>query len=187
MNNNSIGLRFLKNNDLPKSKSKYLGCPSLPEKWLDDTNLFEDNDIFICQINLEDLFEYSIPCEKKGILYFFVNFESKSGKVLFSKNENLVTVDFNEGSLIGDISNSYAIEFDINNEVYLDGCKLFGQPVNNQNFDEKNEILLLQIDTLQDDNILFPNEDYIFQFIIKNSDFINKDFSKIKFNFIAQE
>lgn len=185
MNNNSISLKFFKNNDLPKSKSKYLGCPSLPEKWLDNIDLFDDNDIFICQINLEDLIEYSVPVEKKGILYFFVNLESKSGKVLFAKNENLVTVDFNEGNSIGDLSNSYAIEFNINNEIYLDGCKLFGQPVNNDKFNEKEEILLLQIDTLQDDNILLQNEDYIFQFIIKNSDFINKNFSNIKFNFIA--
>lgn len=180
---NSIKLNFVENKDLKIYSSKYLGCPSIPKYWL-NKDMFKENDIFICQINLEDLVEYNIPINKTGILYFFINVEEKKCKVFYEITKDLVEVEFNDSSFDENLSKEYKINFENNNNYYLDGSKLFGIPANNEKFNKFEDVLLLQIDTLQDDNVFLSNEDLIFQFIIKKEDLTKKNFSNVELEII---
>ena len=180
---NSVNINIIESKNLSNKSSKYLGLPSIPQSWIEDENLFDEDDMFLCQINLEDLSNFNVPTNKVGILYFFINLKTEQGKVLYSKeNDNLVKVDFNDGLI--NSSREFKIYFDVNEEVYLDGTKFLGTPVDNYSFNEKEEVLLLQIDTLQENNIFKNNENIIYQYIIKKEDFVRNKFSNVRLDII---
>ena len=176
---NSLLINFVECKELPCHSSRYLGTPAIPEKWLDE-DIFDDDDIFICQINLEELIEFNVPGKKEGMLYFFINLEKGQGKVLLSNEAKLLKVDFNDYDKYVNIDKNYKINFEPNSEVYIDGTKLFGTPVENNDFNSEEDLLLLQIDTLHDNNVFMNDKDYIFQFIIKKTDFAKNNFSNTK-------
>ena len=180
---NSVSFNIIESKNLSNKSSKYLGLPSIPESWIEDENLFEEDDMFLCQINLEDLIEFSVPITKLGILYFFINLKTEQGKVLYSKEtNNLVKVDFNDGLI--DSSREFKIYFELNEEIYLDGTKLLGIPVDNKDFDSKEEILLLQIDTLHENNIFKNDENIVYQFIMKKEDFVRNNYSNVRLDIL---
>ena len=178
---NSLNLNFVESEYIEDESSRYLGCPTVPESWLNDNNMFDSDDIFVCQINLEEASEKGVIPITKGMLYFFINAVTLEGKVLYSINEKLVKVDFNcdNDKINIDTNKEYRVIFSNTKEIYLDGTKLFGEPIESE-YLNKDDVLLLQIDTLQEDNILFREEDSFYQFIIDKKSFKEKDFSKAR-------
>ena len=91
----SIKIKLTECSEFNLLSSRFLGVPSIPEKWIDDIS-FDENDVFLCQINLDDLSKFKTPFTYKGILYFFINLKTEKPKVLYSLNEKLIKVNFND-------------------------------------------------------------------------------------------
>ena len=180
----SIKLKFIKTTSLVGGlSSRYLGEPTLPIDWVKNS-IFDEYDVFICQVNSDDLLDFNLPVRINGILYFFINMTTKEPKVLYTtKDKKFVTVEFNDPKIVG-TDETYRIAFEENKEIYYDGTKLFGKPLENETFNQKDEILLLQLDTLQDDNVYLSDEDALYQFIINKVDLSNKNFSNVRLDII---
>ncbi len=164
--------------DYDYGTSKFLGAPTMPEEWLSDGTL-SDDDFFFCQIKLSELREHTdctlLP--EKGFLYFFLKKESDENFVpnvkLFNEEPDTLIDDFNLGfDFLGDTDDEYSIDFAENSTS--SETALF--------IEDGNNYILLQYDPL-DDNMppfLQETEKQAF-FTISKEDLKKLDFSKITF------
>ncbi len=147
--------------------SKFLGNPTLPEKWLDK---FADTVIFLLQIRLSDIAsldkENKLPHE--GYLYIFLDTTNSEYSltpiVKYYKGEpDHVLSGFNEiVDGYEEYNEDYLIEFSECDD-YESGNKLLGKP-NDWNYaDEPNE-LLFQFDPLDSDMGIFSHLDGLIYF-----------------------
>ncbi len=158
--------------------SKFFGSPTMPEEWLSDGTIGDD-DFFFCQLRLSEFTKYDtenyLPC--KGFIYIFLTAHNGEFKpnVRYCKNEpDTLIDDFNTGfEEYGDIETEYSIDF-FETEDDTDGTRLL--------IKKNDEVVLLQYDPLDDNMPTFLSEtESIAQFIISAENLLAKDFSNINF------
>lgn len=164
--------------DYDYGTSKFLGAPTMPESWLSDGTL-SDDDFFFCQIKLSELREHTsctlLP--PKGFLYIFLTIKEdgtfKPNVRLCEEEPDTLIDDFNYGfDFLGDTDKEYSIDFSgvsDNTETAL--------------FIEENEsYILLQYDPLDDNMPEFLQEtEKQAVFRIPKVDLENLDFSRVTF------
>ena len=133
--------------DYDYGTSKFLGAPTMPEEWLSDGTL-SDDDFFFCQLKLTEFKAYDkddiIPA-KSGFIYFFLS-ETEDGfrpNVQYFKGEPEALIDdFNAGfDFLGDVETEYSIDyFEAEKADEVTGILTV----------DKDEIILLQYDPLDD-------------------------------------
>ncbi|MBE6815962.1 MAG: hypothetical protein E7522_11020 [Ruminococcaceae bacterium] len=164
--------------DYDYGTSKFLGAPTMPESWLSDGTL-SDDDFFFCQIKLSELREHTsctlLP--PKGFLYIFLTIKEdgtfKPNVRLCEEEPDTLIDDFNYGfDFLGDTDKEYSIDFSgvsAGTETAL--------------FVEENEsYILLQYDPLDDNMPEFLQEtEKQAVFRIPKVDLENLDFSRVTF------
>lgn len=175
-----MSLRKANENDDPQA-SKFFGNPTTPLHFEDD---IEDNEVFIAQINLQDIkdldIENKLPHE--GFLYFFIEtddespYSYKKAKVRYTNKEiKQVIDDFNLCSPISEgLNESWIIEFSLCDDDDT-GHKLLGNPYD-YNYEDSPE-LLMQFDPLETEGLDFMSSlDGFIYFFFKD---VNKDFNEV--------
>ena len=164
--------------DYDYGTSKFLGAPTMPENWLSDGTL-SDDDFFFCQIKLSELREHTsctlLP--PKGFLYIFLTIQEdgtfKPNVRLCEEEPDTLIDDFNYGfDFLGDTDDEYSIDFSgtsTDTETAL--------------FIEENEnYILLQYDPLDDNMPEFLQEtEKQAVFRISKADLEKLDFSRVTF------
>lgn len=164
--------------DYDYGTSKFFGAPTMPEEWLSDSTL-SDDDFFFCQIKLSELRKFSdctlLP--EKGFLYFFLTKESEEKFIpnvkLFNEEPDTLIDDFNFGfDFLGDTEAEFSIDF--NNDDTSAETSLF--------IDDGDNYILLQYDPLDDNMPPFLQETEKQAILrISKKDLENLDFSKVTF------
>ena len=159
--------------------SKFFGSPTMPEEWLSDDTIGED-DFFFCQLKLSEFKAYDkddiIPA-KSGFIYFFLS-ETEDGfrpNVQYFEGEPETLIDdFNAGfDFLGDVETEYSIDY-FETDNTNDGTGIL--------VSDNDEIILLQYDPLDDEMPDFLAEtEKIGRFTIKKEDLEKLDFSKVEF------
>ncbi len=164
--------------DYDYGTSKFLGAPTMPESWLSDGTL-SDDDFFFCQIKLSELREHTsctlLP--PKGFLYIFLTIQEdgtfKPNVRLCEEEPDTLIDDFNYGfDFLGDTDKEYSIDFsgvsaDTETELFIE---------ENENY------ILLQYDPLDDNMPEFLQEtEKQAVFRISKVDLENLDFSRVTF------
>ena len=164
--------------DYDYGTSKFFGAPTMPEEWLSDGTL-NDDDFFFCQIKLSELRSNSdctlLP--EKGFLYFFLSKEDDEHytpniKLCNEEPETLVD-DFNLGfDFITEPDEEYSIDF--SNDNPSAETALF--------IDEGDCFTLLRYDPLDDNmpDFLANTEKQAF-FTITKADLESLNFSDVAF------
>lgn len=165
--------------DYDYGTSKFLGAPTIPESWLSDGTL-NDDDFFFCQIKLSELRENSdctlLP--PKGFLYIFLTITEdgtfKPNVQLCNEEPDTLIDDFNLGfDFLGDTEAEYSIDFA--DETSDSETALFIE--NGDNY------ILLQYDPLDDNMPEFLQEtEKQALFTISKKDLEKLDFSNVGFN-----
>ena len=164
--------------DYDYGTSKFLGAPTMPEDWLLDDTLSQD-DFFFCQIKLSELREHTtctlLP--EKGFLYFFLTKESDESFIpnvrLTTEEPDTLIDDFNFGfDFLENPDDEYSIDFSNENESAE--TSLF--------IEDGDSYILLRYDPLDDDmpSFLQETEKQAF-FRISKSDLEKLDFSAVTF------
>ena len=126
--------------------SKFFGAPTMPEEWLSDGTI-NDEDFFFCQLKISELkkFDKDGLLPQKGFIYIFLSFED--GKFIpnvrycNSEPDTLID-DFNAGfDFLGDTDTEYSIDY-FETDNAEDGTRLIVENDNN--------VILLQYDPLDD-------------------------------------
>ena len=165
--------------DYDYGTSKFLGAPTMPESWLSDGTL-SDDDFFFCQIKLSELKEHT-TCEllpPKGFLYIFLTIQEdgtfKPNVRLCEDEPDTLIDDFNYGfDFLGDTDAEYSIDF--TDEVSNAETALF--------IEENDNYILLQYDPLDDNMPEFLQEtEKQALFRISKSDLEKLDFSNVSFD-----
>lgn len=164
--------------DYDYGTSKFLGAPTMPEEWLADGTL-SDDDFFFCQIKLSELSEHTdctlLP--KKGFLYFFLTKEDEETYVpnvrLCTNEPDTLIDDFNLGfDFLGNTDDEFSIDF--NGEGASCETALF--------IDNGDSYTLLQYDPLDDNMPEFLQEtEKQAVFKISKADLEKLDFSNVTF------
>ncbi len=164
--------------DYDYGTSKFLGAPTMPEEWLSDGTL-SDDDFFFCQLKLSELREHTdctlLP--EKGFLYFFLTKENNESFIpnvkLYKEEPDTLIDDFNLGfDFLGNTDDEYSIDFAKNNTS--SETELF--------IDNGNDYILLQYDPLDDNMPPFLQEtEKQAIFTISKEDLKNLDFSNVIF------
>jgi uncharacterized protein YwqG len=164
--------------DYDYGTSKFLGAPTMPESWLADGTL-SDDDFFFCQIKLSELRE-STNCTllpAKGFLYIFLTIQEdgtfKPNVRLYEEEPDTLIDDFNYGfDFLGDTDSEYSIDFvDENSDTET---ALF--------IEDGENYILLQYDPLDDNMPEFLQEtEKLAIFKISKDDLEKFDFSKVSF------
>lgn len=164
--------------DYDYGTSKFFGAPTMPEEWLSDGTL-SDDDFFFCQLKLSELREHTdctlLP--EKGFLYIFLtkeNDESFSPNIrLFNEEPDTLIDDFNLGfDFLGDTEAEYSIDFADNNNS--SETALFIETGDNY--------ILLQYDPLDDNMPSFLQETEKQALFTISKEALNKlDFSNVTF------
>ncbi len=158
--------------------SKFFGSPTMPEEWLADGTI-NDEDFFFCQLKLSEFKKYDkdgiLP--QVGFIYFFLTFEDGRfiPNVQYSSNEpDTLIDDFNAGfDFLGDTEAEYSIDY-----CEADNCK-DGTKILIENGED---VTLLQYDPLDDNMPSFLSDtEKIAYFTIKKDDLKKLDFSNLKF------
>ena len=159
--------------------SKFFGSPTMPEGWLEDGTVGDD-DFFFCQLKLSEfkkLDENNIMPDK-GFIYIFLT--EKDGEYIpnvqyFDGEPDALIDDFNAGfDFIEDTEAEYSIDY-FETDSAEDGSRLF--------IKNGNEITILQYDPLDDNMPDFLAEtEKIGYFRIELEDLKNLDFSKVTFS-----
>ena len=164
--------------DYDYGTSKFLGAPTMPESWLSDGTL-SDDDFFFCQIKLSELREHTnctlLP--PKGFLYIFLTIQAdgtfKPNVRLCEEEPDTLIDDFNYGfDFLGDTDKEYSIDFsgvsaDTETELFIE---------ENENY------ILLQYDPLDDNMPKFLQEtEKQALFRISKADLEKLDFSNVMF------
>lgn len=164
--------------DYDPGTSKFFGSPTMPEEWLADGTVGDD-DFFFCQLKTAEFKKYDkeniVP--EKGFIYIFLT--EKDGEfipnVRYSPAEpDTLIDDFNAGfDFLGDSETEYSIDY-FETDDSTDGTRLFVK--------NGDEITLLQYDPLDDNMPEFLSQtEKIGYFKIKENDLKNLDFSKVAF------
>lgn len=176
----AIGIKVKKApKDYYLGASKFFGAPTVPLAWEGD---FYEDEIFLCQINLEDIAhldkENRLP--HKGYLYLFLHTQNGPYDLVadvryFDGEIELAINDFNAEVLNYEkFSDAYLMEFyQVDDDA--DCTRLLGEP-SDWNYEEKPPKLLMQFDPLDSDmGFLDFLDGFIYFFFGKNE----KDFSKV--------
>lgn len=164
--------------DYDYGTSKFLGAPTMPESWLSDGTL-SDDDFFFCQIKLSELREHTsctlLP--PKGFLYIFLTIQEngtfRPNVRLCEEEPDTLIDDFNYGfDFLGDTDKEYSIDF---NGVSADTeTALF--------IEDKENYILLQYDPLDDNMPEFLQETEKQALLrISKTDLEKLDFSRVSF------
>lgn len=175
-----IGIKVEKaHGEYDPGTSKFFGSPTMPEEWLSDGTI-GDEDFFFCQLKLAEFKNYDKEniIDHKGFVYIFLT--EKDGNfipnVRYCENEpDTLIDDFNAGfEFLGDIETEFSIDF-FNTDNAEDGTRIFVQ--------NDDDITLLQYDPLDDGMPEFlADTEKIAYFKITMSDLQNLDFSNVKFS-----
>ena len=158
--------------------SKFFGSPTMPEEWLSDGTV-GDEDFFFCQLKLSEFkkFDKTGLVPQVGFIYFFLTF--KDGQFTpnvryWNKEPDTLIDDFNAGfDFLGDTDAEYSIDY-FESDSAEDGTRLF--------VESDDEVTLLQYDPLDDNMPSFlANTERIAYFTIKKCDLKKLDFSNVEF------
>lgn len=162
--------------DTELEESKFFGDILLPEAWLED-NVFSSDEMFLCQINLDDLYENfgRTLLPKRGMLYFFIDYAKRTvARVRYTDGEIDAYTCFNEdweGDY--DVITSCSVEFS-------DGDTGTAMLVKDENVAD-GKICLLRYDPAHEEFIDFMQDtDSVLYFLIDEKDLLNKDFSRVE-------
>lgn len=112
-----IGIKVEKaHGEYDPGTSKFFGSPTMPEEWLSDGTV-GDEDFFFCQLRLSEFksFDKSGILPMNGFIYIFLTFEN--GRFIpnlrYAPNEpDTLIDDFNAGfDFLGDTEAEYSIDF----------------------------------------------------------------------------
>lgn len=158
--------------------SKFFGSPTMPEEWLSDGTV-GDEDFFFCQLKLSEFKKYdkSGLAPQVGFIYFFLTF--KDGQFIpnvryWNKEPDTLIDDFNAGfDFLGDTEAEYSIDY-FETDSAEDGTRLF--------IDNDETVTILQYDPLDDNMPSFlANTERIAYFTIAKDDLKKLDFSNVEF------
>ncbi len=164
--------------DYDPGTSKFFGSPTMPEEWLSDGTVGDD-DFFFCQLKLSEFSDL----DKDGLLpdngFIYIFLSEKGGQyipnVRYSADEPEALIDdFNAGfEFIENPEDEYSIDF-FNGDSEIDGTSLL--------IDEKSSVTLLRYDPLDDNMPSFlADTEKIAYFKIEKTKLERLDFSDIKF------
>ncbi len=158
--------------------SKFFGSPTMPEEWLSDGTI-NDEDFFFCQLKLSEFKKYdrSGLLPQVGFIYFFLTFEDGRfiPNVRYSPAEpDTLIDDFNAGfDFLGDTEAEYSIDY-FETEESADGTRILVEYGEN--------ITLLQYDPLDDNMPSFlADTEKMAYFTMKKNDLKKLDFSNLEF------
>ncbi len=174
-----IGIKVEKaHGEYDPGTSKFFGSPTMPEEWLENGIIGED-DFFFCQLKLAEFKKYdkSDIVPEKGFIYIFLT--EKNGDFIpnvqyFDGEPDALIDDFNAGfDFLGDTETEYSIDY-YETDSCEDGSALFVK--------DGDEITILQYDPLDDNMPDFLSEtEKIGYFKINASDLKSLDFSNVSF------
>lgn len=175
-----IGIKVEKaHGEYDPGTSKFFGSPTMPEEWLSDGTVGDD-DFFFCQLKLSEfkvLDKDNILPAKSGFIYFFLS-ETENGLKpnvqYFEKEPDTLIDDFNAGfDNLGDVETEYSIDYFETDNANDGTCILVSN---------NDDIILLQYDPLDDEMPEFLAEtEKIGCFTIRKADLEKLDFSKVTF------
>lgn len=158
--------------------SKFFGTPTMPEEWLSDGTI-NDEDFFFCQLKISELkkFDKDGLLPQKGFIYIFLSFED--GKFIpnirycNSEPDTLID-DFNAGfDFLGDTDTEYSIDY-FETDDAEDGTRLIVENDDN--------VILLQYDPLDDNMPSFLADTEKIAYVSIAKDNLKKlDFTKAEF------
>ena len=158
--------------------SKFFGAPTMPEEWLEDGTI-NDEDFFFCQLKISEFksFDKEGLLPQKGFIYIFLSFED--GKFIpnvrycNSEPDTLID-DFNAGfDFLGNTDAEYSIDF-FETDSHEDGTRLL--------VEDKENVILLQYDPLDDNMPSFlADTEQIAYLTVAKEDLKKLDFSKVEF------
>ena len=174
-----IGIKVEKaHGEYDPGTSKFFGSPTMPEEWLSDGTIGDD-DFFFCQLKLAEFKDYDKEnvIDHKGFIYIFLTEDNGSfiPNVRYCESEpDTLIDDFNAGfEFLGDVETEYSIDF-FDTDNAEDGTRIF---VGNGD-----EITLLQYDPLDDGMPEFlADTEKIGYFTMPLSDLKKLDFSNVNF------
>lgn len=158
----------------PLGRSCFFGDPDLTKK---AENLYQDDDYFLCQLNLEEIKNAfpTIYLPKHGMLYFFVSLDSLNGKVLYSdyqSDNDFNRIEFNEGFHFK--NKEYSIKLSFHNHhhdfmILYENQKISGI--------RENEIVLLKVHFKK---LLNYNKKFYLYYVINKEDLLKMDYSRVR-------
>lgn len=175
-----IGIKVEKaHGEYDPGTSKFFGSPTMPEEWLSDGTIGDD-DFFFCQLKLAEFKNYDKEniIDHKGFIYIFLT--EDDGKfipnVRYCEAEpDTLIDDFNAGfEFLGDVETEFSIDF-FDADDSEDGTRIFVQ--------NGEEITLLQYDPLDDGMPGFlADTEKIAYFKMPLTDLKTLNFSNVKFS-----
>ncbi len=173
-----IGIKVEKaHGEYDPGTSKFFGSPTMPENWLSDGTV-SDDDFFFCQLRLSEFSKYDTQnlLPEKGFIYIFLTDNNGTfiPNIKYCKNEpDTLIDDFNTGfDGYGDIETEYSIDF-FETDCCADGTRLL--------IDKGNEVVLLQYDPLDDNMPEFLAEtEGIATITLSTENLANMDFCDIE-------
>lgn len=164
--------------DYDPGTSKFFGSPTMPEQWLTDGTV-GDEDFFFCQLKIPEFKKYDktglLP--QSGFIYIFLTF--KDGIFIpniryDSREPDTLIDDFNAGfDFLGDTQTEYSMDF-CEAASSQDGTRLL--------IENGDKTILLQYDPLDDNMPSFlADTEKIAYFTIETDSLKKLDFSKAEF------
>ena len=158
--------------------SKFFGAPTMPEEWLSDGTVGDD-DFFFCQLRISEFkaFDKDGLLPQKGFIYIFLSFND--GKFIpniqYCNDEpDTLIDDFNAGfDFLGDTDTEYSMDY-FEADSYEDGTRLL--------ITNEDTVTLLQYDPLDDNMPSFLADTEKLAYVslprrdLKNLDFSNAEF-----------
>ena len=158
--------------------SKFFGSPTMPEEWLSDGTV-GDEDFFFCQLRLSEFKAYDTDgvLPMKGFIYIFLTFEDGVfiPNIRYAPNEpDTLIDDFNAGfDFLGDTEAEYSIDFFTTADAQ-DGTRLL--------VNKGEKTVLLQYDPLDDNMPSFLADTEKLAYITIDTEALKKlDFSGAEF------
>ena len=158
--------------------SKFFGAPTMPEEWLSDGTVGDD-DFFFCQLRIAEFKKYDTAnlLPDKGFIYIFLTEDNGTyiPNVQYTSVEpDILIDDFNAGfDFSDDILTDFSIDF-FETDEDTDGTRLL--------VEKDDKIILLQYDPLDDNMPDFLAEtEKIAYFLIDTEALKNLDFSQVEF------
>ncbi len=175
-----IGIKVEKaHGEYDPGTSKFFGSPTMPEEWLADGTV-GDEDFFFCQLKVSEFkgFDKTGVAPQVGFIYFFLTFNDGVfiPNVRYSAEEpDILIDDFNAGfDFLGDTETEYSIDY-IKTDNESDGTGILAE--------NGDIITLLQYDPLDDNMPSFlANTEKIAYFRMKTEDLKKLDFSNVEFS-----
>lgn len=175
-----IGIKVEKaHGEYDPGTSKFFGSPTMPEEWLSDGTI-NDEDFFFCQLKLSEFKKYDSSglLPQVGFIYFFLTFENGVfiPNVRYTSTEpDTLIDDFNAGfDFLGNTEAEYSIDY-CEAENGPDGTKIL--------IENGDDITLLQYDPLDDNMPSFlADTEKTACFTIKKAELKALDFSSIEFS-----